>query len=172
MDYLHSAYNSIVAILGGILGFLFGGLNGVLIALLCFIVMDFVTGVLTGIAEKNLSSDTAFKGLVMKFYELLIVSAAHMLDVYILKNGETIATAVCFLFISTEGISLLENAARLGVPIPKKVISILSQLKVTSGGIATKEDFNEAKSDTTEKGELNNETLTLNESTDKEVEKE
>ena len=83
--------------------------------------------------------------------ELIIVIAAHMVDKYICGTGNVIMTAVCFLFISTEGISLLENAARLGVPIPKKLVETLSQLKVKVGGVATVDDIKRLEAEATKK---------------------
>lgn len=135
MSEIGTIYNAVVAFFGAVVGFMFGGVSGLLITFIVFIVFDFITGVLTGIVEKNLSSETAFKGLVRKVFEILIVSAAHLLDLYVFKQGNVLFTATCFVFISTEGISLIENAARLGVPIPKVVVDTLSQLKVKAGGV-------------------------------------
>ena len=141
MDFFIKVYNYIVLILGTIFGFLFGDTKGCITALVVLICLDFISGVLTGFVEKNLSSQVAWKGLVRKMYELLIVIAAHMVDEYVIGTGDVVLTAVCFLFISTEGISLLENAARLGVPIPRKLIEVLSQLKVKAGGVITVDDI-------------------------------
>ena len=151
MNNLNTLYNSLIAAFGAIVGFLFGDMYGCLIALLCFITLDFITGVLTGVAEKNLSSEVAWKGIIRKIIELIIVIAAHMVDKYICGTGNVIMTAVCFLFISTEGISLLENAARLGVPIPKKLVETLSQLKVKVGGVATVDDIKSLEADAAKK---------------------
>lgn len=137
MKDVGTIYNAVVACFGAVVGFMFGGVSGLLIAFIVFIVFDFITGVLTGIVEKNLSSETAFKGFVRKVFEILIVSAAHLLDFYVFKEGNVLFTSTCFVFISTEGISLIENAARLGVPIPKVVVDTLSQLKVKAGGICS-----------------------------------
>lgn len=134
MSNISTIYNSVVAFFGAVIGFMFGGVSGLLIALIVFIVFDFITGVMTGIVEKKLSSETAFKGLVRKVLEILIVSAAHLLDFYVFKEGDALFTATCFVFISTEGISLVENAARIGVPIPKVIVDTLVQLKVKAGG--------------------------------------
>ena len=134
MSNISTIYNSVVAFFGAVVGFMFGGVSGLLIALIVFIVFDFITGVMTGIVEKKLSSETAFKGLVRKVLEILIVSAAHLLDFYVFKEGDALFTATCFVFISTEGISLVENAARIGVPIPKVIVDTLVQLKVKAGG--------------------------------------
>lgn len=134
MSNVSTIYNSVVAFFGAVVGFMFGGVSGLLIALIVFIVFDFITGVMTGIVEKKLSSETAFKGLVRKVLEILIVSAAHLLDFYVFKEGDALFTATCFVFISTEGISLVENAARIGVPIPKVIVDTLVQLKVKAGG--------------------------------------
>lgn len=135
MEKLGQIYNGVVACFGAIIGFLFGGVSGLLITFIAFVVFDFVTGVLCGIVEKNLSSEIAFKGFVRKVFELLVVSAAHLLDYYVFKQGSVIFTSVCFIFISTEGISLIENASRLGVPIPQVIVNTLSQLKVKAGGL-------------------------------------
>ena len=151
MNNLNTFYNTILAAIGAIIGFLFGDMYGCLIALLCFITLDFITGVLTGVVEKNLSSEVAWKGIIRKIIELIIVIAAHMVDEYICGTGNVIMTAVCFLFISTEGISLLENAARLGVPIPNKLVETLSQLKVKVGGIATVDDIKRIEAETIKK---------------------
>lgn len=153
MEKLGSIYNGILAVLGAIFGFLFGDMQGCLIALLCFIILDFITGVCTGIVEKNLSSEVAWRGIIRKLMEILIVSAAHIFDKYICGSGDIILTAVCFLFISTEGISLLENAARLGVPIPKKLVEALSQLKIKAGGVTTVDDIKRMESELIKKSE-------------------
>ena len=141
MDNLSNFYNTILAVFGAIIGFLFGDMQGCLVALICFIILDFITGVLTGVVEKNLSSEVAYRGIVRKLIEIIIVIASHMIDKYICETGDVIMTAVCFLFISTEGISLLENAVRLGVPIPNRLVETLSQLKVKVGGVATVDDI-------------------------------
>lgn len=148
MDKLNTFYNSLVAAFGVIVGFLFGDMRGCLVALICFIILDFITGVLTGVVEKNLSSEVAYRGIIRKIIELIIVIASHMIDKYICGTGDVIMTAVCFLFISTEGISLLENAARLGVPIPNKLVETLSQLKVKVGGVATVDDIKRIEAET------------------------
>ena len=153
MDFFIKVYNYIVLILGTIFGFLFGDTKGCITALVVLICLDFISGVLTGFVEKNLSSQVAWKGLVRKMYELLIVIAAHMVDEYVIGTGDVVLTAVCFLFISTEGISLLENAARLGVPIPRKLIEVLSQLKVKAGGIATVDDIKQIEAEAAKKSE-------------------
>ena len=151
MSNIGTIYNAVVAFFGAVVGFMFGGVSGLLITLIVFIVFDFITGVLTGIVEKKLSSETAFNGLVRKVFEILIVSAAHLLDFYVFKEGDVLFTATCFVFISTEGISLIENGARLGVPIPKAVVDTLVQLKVKAGGVC--KDIKEATKDNDEEPE-------------------
>lgn len=148
MDNLNTFYNPMLAVFGAIVGFLFGDMRGCLVALICFIALDFITGVLTGVVEKNLSSEVAYRGIIRKLIEIIIVIASHMIDKYICGTGDVIMTAVCFLFISTEGISLLENAARLGVPIPNKLVETLSQLKVKVGGVATVDDIKRIEAET------------------------
>ena len=156
MEKLSSTYNGAVAFLGAVAGFLFGDMRGCLVALLCFILIDFITGVFTGIVEKNLSSEVAWRGIMRKIIEILIVSAAHIFDKYICGSGNIVMTAVCFLFISTEGISLLENAARLGVPIPRKLVEALSQLKIQAGGMTTVGDIKRIESELIKKSKEQN----------------
>lgn len=156
MEKLSNIYNLILAFLGAVAGFLFGDMHGCLIALLFFIILDFITGVCTGIVEKNLSSEVAWRGIIRKLMEILIVSSAHIFDKYICGSGDIILTAVCFLFISTEGISLLENAARLGVPIPKKLVEVLSQLKIKAGGMTTVDDIKRIESELIKNAEEQN----------------
>ena len=120
---------SILALIGGFLGFLFGDLNGLFYALLLFIVMDYITGILSAIALKKVSSKIGSRGIVKKVFILIIVAVAHIIDVNIIGNGAVVMTAVECFYIANEGISILENAGKLGLPLPKKMVTILEQLK-------------------------------------------
>jgi len=114
---------------GGFLGWFVGGLDGLLYALIAFVVVDYITGVLRAIVEKNLSSRIGARGIVKKVAIFLIVGVANVTDIYLLGNGSALRTAVIFFYCSNEGISLLENATALGLPIPEKLKQILSQLR-------------------------------------------
>lgn len=113
---------------GGWLGYYLGGCDGLLIALIAFVVIDYITGVMCAIIDKKLSSAVGFKGICRKVLIFLIVGAAHILDLYVIKTGSILRTAVIFFYISNEGVSLVENAAHLGLPVPKKIKSVLEQL--------------------------------------------
>ncbi len=115
--------------LGGFFGWFFGGTDGFLYALIAFVVLDYITGVMCAVNDRKLSSEIGFRGICKKVLIFMMVGMGNILDVYIIKNGAVIRTAVIFFYIANEGISLLENAGRLGLPIPKKIISALEQLK-------------------------------------------
>ena len=116
------------AAVGGWLGYFLGGCDGLLYALLTFVVIDYITGVMYAIADKNLSSEVGFKGICRKVLIFLLVGIANVLDVQVIGTGSVLRTAVIFFYISNEGVSLLENAAHLGLPIPEKLKEVLEQL--------------------------------------------
>ena len=114
--------------LGGWLGWFLGGCDGLIYALLVFVVVDYVTGVLCAISDRALSSEVSFRGLCRKVLIFTLVSVGHILDVYVIGNGSVLRTAVIFFYMSNEGISLLENAGHLGLPIPDQLRLVLEQL--------------------------------------------
>ena len=116
------------AAVGGWLGYFLGGCDGLLYALLAFVVIDYITGVMYAIADKNLSSEVGFKGICRKVLIFLLVGIANVLDVQVIGTGSVLRTAVIFFYISNEGVSLLENAAHLGLPVPEKIKIVLEQL--------------------------------------------
>lgn len=113
---------------GGWLGYFLGGCDGLLYALIAFVVIDYITGVMCAIAEKKLSSEVGFKGICRKVLIFLLVGIANILDVQVIGTGSILRTAVIFFYISNEGVSLLENAAHLGLPVPAKMKAVLEQL--------------------------------------------
>lgn len=118
----------IFAAIGGWLGYFLGGCDGLLYALLAFVIIDYVTGVMCAVTDKKLSSEVGFKGIFKKVLIFLLVGVANILDVQVIGTGSVLRTAVIFFYISNEGVSLLENAAHLGLPIPQKVKTVLEQL--------------------------------------------
>ena len=116
------------AAVGGWLGYFLGGCDGLLYALLAFVVIDYITGVMCAIADKTLSSEVGCKGICRKVLIFLLVGIANVLDVQIIGTGSVLRTAVIFFYISNEGVSLLENAAHLGLPVPEKIKTVLEQL--------------------------------------------
>lgn len=114
--------------IGGWLGYFLCGCDGLLIALLLFVITDYITGVMCAIADKKLSSAVGFKGICRKVLIFLLVGIANILDMQVIGTGSVLRTAVIFFYISNEGVSLLENAGHLGLPIPVKIKSVLEQL--------------------------------------------
>ena len=113
---------------GGWLGYFLGGCDGLLYALLAFVVIDYITGVMCAIADKKLSSAVGFNGICRKVMIFLLVGIANILDLQVIGTGSILRTAVIFFYISNEGVSLLENAGHLGLPIPEKIKTVLEQL--------------------------------------------
>ncbi len=116
------------ATIGGWLGYFLSGCDDLLYALLAFVVIDYITGVMCAIADKNLSSKVGFKGICRKVLIFLLVGIANVLDVQVIGTGSVLRTAVIFFYISNEGVSLLENATHLGLPVPEKIKTVLEQL--------------------------------------------
>ena len=113
---------------GGWLGYFLGGCDGLLYTLLAFVVLDYITGIMCAVADKKLSSAVGFRGLFRKILIFALVGVGHLLDVQILGAVGVLRTAVIFFYLSNEGISLIENAAHLGLPIPAKLKAVLEQL--------------------------------------------
>lgn len=119
---------AVFAGVGGWLGYFLGGCDGLLIALIIFVVIDYITGVMGAIADKKLSSEVGFKGICRKVIIFLLVGIAQIIDINIIKTGSVLRTAVIFFYLSNEGVSILENTAHLGLPIPEKLKMVLEQL--------------------------------------------
>ena len=118
----------IFAGIGGWLGWFLGGCDGLLIALLAFVVIDYITGVMCAVVDKKLSSAVGFKGIFKKILIFALVVVGHILDTMVIGTGSVLRTAVIFFYLSNEGISLIENAGHLGLPIPAKLKAVLEQL--------------------------------------------
>lgn len=139
MKELWNNVQLVFAAVGGWLGYFLGGFDGLLYALIAFMVVDYITGVMCAVVDKTLSSAVGFKGICRKVLILALVGIAHILDANVIGDGSVLRTAVIFFYISNEGVSLLENAAHLGLPIPEKMKEILAQLhgradKTVEGG--------------------------------------
>ena len=118
----------VFAAVGGGIGWFFGELDGFFYALLAFVVIDYLTGVMCAIADRNLSSEVGFRGIFRKVLIFVMVGAGHILDAQVIGSGDALRTAVIFFYISNEGVSLLENAAHIGLPVPEKLKEVLAQL--------------------------------------------
>ena len=113
---------------GGWLGWFLGGCDGLLYALLIFVVLDYITGIMCAVADHKLSSEVGFRGICRKVLIFALVGIGHVLDTQIIGSGSVLRTAVIFFYLSNEGVSLIENAAHLGLPIPEKLKVVLEQL--------------------------------------------
>lgn len=118
----------VFAAVGGWLGYFLGGCDGLLYALLAFVVLDYITGVMCAAVDRKLSSAVGFKGICRKVLIFALVGVGHLLDTQIFGETGVLRTAVIFFYISNEGLSLAENAAYLGLPIPEKLRRVLEQL--------------------------------------------
>ena len=114
--------------IGGWLGWFLGGCDGLLYALIAFVVIDYITGIMCGVADHKLSSAVGFKGICKKVLIFALVGLGHILDTRVIGAGSVLRTAVIFFYLSDEGVSLVENAAHLGLPVPKKLKEVLEQL--------------------------------------------
>ena len=122
-----------ITTLGGFLGWFLGGIDGFLYALIAFAVIDYLTGVMCAISDKTLSSAVGFKGICRKVLIFAMVGIGNIIDVNVLGQPGVIRTAVIFFYLSNEGVSLLENAAHLGLPVPNKLKEVLEQLHKRGG---------------------------------------
>ena len=124
----------IFAAVGGWLGYFLGGCDGLIYALIAFVVIDYITGVMCAISDKTLSSEVGFKGICRKVLIFLLVGIGNIIDVQVLGSPGVLRTAVIFFYLSNEGVSLLENAAHLGLPVPDAIKTVLEQLHDRSDG--------------------------------------
>ncbi|MDE6710541.1 MAG: phage holin family protein [Oscillospiraceae bacterium] len=126
---MDKAVKIILAALCALCGFLFGDRDGLMIALIALIVMDYISGVIAAIVEKKLSSEVGAKGITKKIFMLLIVAIANIVDINVIGKGHVLKSVTVVFYFANECISLIENAGRLGVPVPNKLLDVLEQLK-------------------------------------------
>ena len=134
MKEFWSTIQLIFAAVGGWLGYFLGGCDGLLYALIAFVVIDYITGVMCAIADKSLSSEVGFKGICRKVLIFLLVGIGNIIDVQVLGSPGVLRTAVIFFYLSNEGVSLLENAAHLDLPVPDAIKTVLEQLNDRADG--------------------------------------
>lgn len=129
MKEIYNTFQIGVAAFGGWFGYMLGGWDSLLYILVAFVVIDYATGVMCAIIEKKLSSEVGFRGIFKKIMIFLLVAIATMIDTKLVGDGAMFRTAVSFFYISNEGVSIVENATRLGLPVPEKLKDILEQIK-------------------------------------------
>ena len=129
MSKIQIIIDSIAGAVGAVLGFMYGEVTGLFWALIAFMALDYITGVIVAVIEKRLSSEVGFRGLAKKFLILVFVAVGHIADTYILGGTPAAMSDVMLFYIANEGISIIENAAALGLPVPKKLTNIMEQIK-------------------------------------------
>lgn len=129
MSKIQIIIDSIAGAIGAVIGFMYGEVGGLFWALIAFMALDYITGVIVAVINKRLSSEVGFKGLAKKFLILVFVAVGHIADTYILGGTPAAMSAVMLFYIANEGISIIENAAALGLPVPKKLEDIMEQIK-------------------------------------------
>lgn len=128
IDLIWTKCQIAITALGGWLGYFLGGLDGLLIALIVFVALDYITGVMCAIEDHALSSAVGFRGICRKVLIFMLVGMGHVLDTHVVGTGSALRSAVICFYLSNEGVSLLENASYLGLPVPEKLKAVLEQL--------------------------------------------
>ena len=126
---MDNIFKSILAWICTVLSFLFGDMAGLMVALIALIILDYISGVIAAAVEKRLSSEVGAKGIAKKIFMLLIVALANIVDINVIGDGHVLKTVTVVFYICNECISLIENAGRIGVPVPKKLLDVLEQLR-------------------------------------------
>ena len=128
IDLIWAKIQMAIAAVGGWLGYFIGGVDGLMTALIVFVALDYLTGVMCAVVDKKLSSEVGFRGIFKKVLIFMLVGVANILDVNVVGSGSALRSAVICFYLSNEGVSMIENAAHLGLPIPEKLKDILAQL--------------------------------------------
>ena len=126
--------------IGGWLGYFVGGVDGLMTTLIIFMVIDYITGLMCAVADRKLSSEVGFKGICKKVLIILLVGVAHIVDLHVVGTGSALRSAVVCFYLSNEGLSLLENAAYIGLPVPEKLRTVLAQLHNRDDKTENRED--------------------------------
>jgi toxin secretion/phage lysis holin len=130
--YMKDVINTIQLIftaIGGYIGWFLGGFDGLIYSLVAFVVIDYITGLMVAVLEKKVSSSIGFKGIFKKVLIFTFVGIGHIVDFHIIKNGSAVRTAVIFFYLSNEGLSIIENSVKVGLPIPEKLKAIFAELR-------------------------------------------
>ena len=128
IDLIWAKVQIAITAIGGWLGYMLGGMDGLLIALVVFMAIDYLTGIMCAIIDKKLSSAIGFRGIFKKMLILMLVAVANIIDVHVVGTGSALRGATVCFYLSNEGLSILENAVHLGLPVPEKLKDVLAQL--------------------------------------------
>ena len=150
IDLIWTKIQIAVSAIGGWLGYFLGGVDGLMIALIVFMVLDYLTGLMCAVLDKKLSSAVGFRGIFKKALILIMVGIANVVDVHVVGTGSALRGAVICFYLSNEGLSLLENAAYIGLPVPERLKEVLAQLHNRD-----KKEKDDTNDDTTNTGDGN-----------------
>lgn len=129
MERIWKLLQAFFVMIGAWIGVFVGGLDGFLYALVVFVCIDYITGVTAAIVKHELSSAVGFVGIIKKILIFVLVGLANTIDMSVLQTPGVIRMAVIFYYISNEGISILENYTEIGLPVPRKVVEVLAQIR-------------------------------------------
>ena len=128
IDLIWTKVQIAITAIGGWLGYFMGGMDGMLIALIVLMSLDYISGIMCAVIDRKLSSAIGFKGICKKVLILMLVGVANILDIHVVGEGSALRGAVIAFYMSNEGLSLLENAAHIGLPVPDPLKNALAQL--------------------------------------------
>ncbi len=128
MNSIINNCKAICALIGGVLGWFLGGFDTLIYALIAFVSIDYITGVWLAILEKNVSSDIGFKGISKKVMIFVLVALGNIIDQLVIGSGSTLRCMLIMFYLSNEGISIIENAGKMGLPLPQKLKEALQKL--------------------------------------------
>lgn len=134
MDSVLDKAKIIFALSGGVFGWLFGAFDSLIYSLIAFVAIDYITGVLVAIHNRTVSSEIGFKGISKKVMIFALVALGNIIDQNIISSGSSIRTMIIMFYLSNEGISIIENAGKIGLPLPQKLKAILRQLNKSDDG--------------------------------------
>ena len=140
IDIVWAKVQMAFTVIGGWIGYFVGGVDGLMTALLIFMVLDYITGLMCAVIDKKLSSAVGFKGICKKVLIIMLVGVAHVVDLHVVGTGDALRSAVVCFYLSNEGVSMLENAAHLGLPVPDAIKTVLEQLHDRSSTTTPKGD--------------------------------
>ena len=128
IDLIWTKVQIAITAIGGWVGYFVGGMDGMLIALIVLMSLDYISGVMCAIVDRKLSSAIGFRGICKKVLILMLVGVANIVDLHVVGTGSALRGAVICFYMSNEALSLFENAAHIGLPIPDKLREALAQL--------------------------------------------
>lgn len=127
-DFINT-FKIIFTAIGGSIGYFLGGFDGLIFAIVAFVIIDYITGLMAAVIEKKLSSEIGFKGIFKKVLIFILVGIGHTIDFYLIEKGSAVRTAVIFFYLSNEGLSIIENASRIGLPVPEQLKIVFRELR-------------------------------------------